>query len=207
MDEIDLHDYMGLLILVSVYRSRGEATASLWDVESGRTIFRATMSLKVFYVYLKLVRFDDRETRAERRVSDKLAVVRKYMLNKPARYGIKSWVAWTPCSHSEGDSKFAFTHDTVLVSYRFHARIADVVGRRHRADNKPAIILAYNSNKGGVDNLDKVVTTYSYRRMTARWPLAVFHNILDVSFDNAFVISRAQPRLAARKAQQEEGFS
>ncbi|XP_027132677.1 piggyBac transposable element-derived protein 4, partial [Larimichthys crocea] len=320
MDEIDLHAYMGLLILAGVYRSRGEATASLWDAESGRAIFRATMSLKVFHVYLKLVRFDDRETRAERRASDKLAAVRKvwdawverlptlynpgphvtvdeqlvpfrgrcsfrqYMPNKPARYGIKSWVAcdarssyaWKmqvytgrkPRGGSEKNqatrvvldvtegltgrsitcdnfftsyelaqrlllennntllgtvrknkpelpdallalrgrrvlsSKFAFTRDTALVSYlakknknvlllsTLHARTADVVGRRQRADNKPAVILDYNSNKGGVDNLDKVVTTYSCRRMTARWPLAVFHNILDVSSYNAFVIWR-----------------
>ncbi|KAE8278080.1 hypothetical protein D5F01_LYC23851 [Larimichthys crocea] len=62
MDEIDLHAYMGLLILAGVYRSRGEAPASLWDAESGRAIFRATMSLKVFHIYSKLVRFDDRKT-------------------------------------------------------------------------------------------------------------------------------------------------
>ena len=36
MDEIDLRAYIGLLILAGVYRSRGEATCSLWDTESGR---------------------------------------------------------------------------------------------------------------------------------------------------------------------------
>ncbi|KAJ8005413.1 hypothetical protein DPEC_G00146400 [Dallia pectoralis] len=40
-------------------------------------------------------------------------------------------------------------------------------------------ILDFNRNKGGMDNLDKVIGTYSCRRMTVRWPLAVFHNILD----------------------------
>lgn len=43
MDETDLQAYLGLLILAGVYRSRGEAEASLWDAESGRPIFRATM--------------------------------------------------------------------------------------------------------------------------------------------------------------------
>lgn len=38
-----------------------------------------------------------------------------------------------------------------------------------------------------MENLDKAIVTYSCRRMTARWPLAVFHNILDVSSYNAFV--------------------
>ena len=51
MDEIDLHVYIGLLILAGVYRSRGEATCSLWDAESGRVIFPcrdATESLSHF---------------------------------------------------------------------------------------------------------------------------------------------------------------
>lgn len=39
MDETDLHAYSGLLILAGVYRSGGQATASLWDAESGRPIF------------------------------------------------------------------------------------------------------------------------------------------------------------------------
>ncbi|KAG1926702.1 hypothetical protein F2P79_024698 [Pimephales promelas] len=39
---------MGLLILASVYRSRGESTRCLWDDRSGHAIFRATMSLSRF---------------------------------------------------------------------------------------------------------------------------------------------------------------
>ncbi|MBN3297152.1 SMYD5 protein, partial [Amia calva] len=50
-----------------------------------------------------------------------------------------------------------------------------------REDRKPAIILGYNHNIRGVDNLDKVIGTYSSRRMTARWPLVIFRNIIDVS--------------------------
>ncbi|KAJ8384437.1 hypothetical protein AAFF_G00205700 [Aldrovandia affinis] len=50
------------------------------------------------------------------------------------------------------------------------------------------MILDYNATKGGVDNLDKVTGTYSTKRMTARWPLVIFFNIIDVSAYNAFVI-------------------
>ncbi|XP_070988128.1 uncharacterized protein [Oncorhynchus clarkii lewisi] len=57
-----------------------------------------------------------------------------------------------------------------------------------REDRKPAIILDYNHNKGGVDNLDNVFGTYSCRTMTARWLLVIFHNITDVSSYNAFMI-------------------
>ncbi|XP_045548092.1 piggyBac transposable element-derived protein 4-like, partial [Salmo salar] len=99
----------------------------------------------------------------------------------------------------EGDEafslKFAFTPTDTLVSYlpkrnknvvllsTLHktAEISD------REDRKPAIILDYN-NKGGVDNLDKMIGTYSCRKMTAHWLLVIFHNIIDVSSYNAFVI-------------------
>ncbi|KAL7830715.1 hypothetical protein SRHO_G00318420 [Serrasalmus rhombeus] len=93
-------------------------------------------------------------------------------------------------------SKFAFTPTTTLVSYlpKRNKNVA-LLSTLHkmaeisdREDRKPAIILDYNCNKGGVDNLDKVIGTYSYRRMTARWPLVIFYNIIDVSSYNAFVI-------------------
>ncbi|XP_014912949.1 piggyBac transposable element-derived protein 4-like [Poecilia latipinna] len=313
MDEIDLQAYIGLLILAGVYRSRGEAAASLWDAESGRPIFRATMALSLFRIYSKLIQFDDRETRPARRVKDKLAPIREvwdkwverlpylynpgpdvtvdeqlvpfrgccpfrqYIPSKPAKYGIKSWVAsessyawkmqiYTGKSTSgcpeknqgmrvvldvtEGlrghnvtcdnfftsyelgqqllkrkitmigtvrknkpelppallttkerkvfSSKFAFTPTTTLVSY-LPKKNKNVVlmstlhkdgDISNREDRKPNIILDYNHTKGGVDNLDKVIGTYSCRRMTARWPLVIFHNIIDVSSYNAFVIWR-----------------
>lgn len=64
-------------------------------------------------------------------------------------------------------------------------------------DRKPAIILDYNHNKRSVDNLDKVIGTYSRRRMTSRWPLVIFHNIINVSSYNAFVLWTYQPYLDA----------
>ncbi|KAL6456600.1 hypothetical protein MHYP_G00351440 [Metynnis hypsauchen] len=57
-----------------------------------------------------------------------------------------------------------------------------------REDRKPQMVLDYNKTKGEVDNLDKVIATYSCRRMTAHWPLVIFFNIIDVSAYSAFVI-------------------
>lgn len=57
-----------------------------------------------------------------------------------------------------------------------------------QGERKPAIILDYNFNKGGMDNLDKVIGTYSCRSMTACWPLVIFHTIFNVSSYNAFVL-------------------
>ena len=85
--------------------------------------------------------------------------------------------------HHSGVLHTKENRNVVLLSTR-HAE-ADV---SDRVDKKLVIVLDYNRNKGGVDNLDKVIGTYSYRMMTARWPLVVFHNILNVSSYNIFVI-------------------
>src|SRR6218665_1982241 len=55
-------------------------------------------------------------------------------------------------------------------------------------DHKPAIILHYNSKKGGVDNMDKLAATYSCKRKSSRWPLSLFFNIVDVSCIAALII-------------------
>ena len=36
---------------------------------------------------------------------------------------------------------------------------------------KPDVILCYNETKSGVDIVDKMVKTYSTKRMSRRWPL------------------------------------
>ncbi|XP_046872053.1 piggyBac transposable element-derived protein 4-like, partial [Hypomesus transpacificus] len=334
MDASDLRAYIGLLILAGVYKSRGEAAASLWDAQSGRAIFRATMQLKVFYTYSTSIRFDDRGTRAARRATDKLAAIREvwdmwverlprlydpgpevtvdeqlvafrgrcpfrqYMPSKPAKYGIKSWVTCDAKSsyatkmqvytgkssdgapeRSQGmcvvldmtdglkdrnvtcdnfftsydlgrelmatrnmtmvgtvrknrselpselltttnrrrvlSSLFAFTPTTTLVSYLAKKnKNVLLMSTRHtndeisdRNDGKPTIVLDYNRNKGGVDNLDKVIAAYSCKRKTARWPLVIFSNIVDVSSYNAFVIWReVNPNWMPRKRNKRRFF-
>ena len=63
-DVTHLQAYIGLLILAGVYKSKGEATASLWAADTGRAIFPATMSLCKFHVFSRVIRFDDRENKA-----------------------------------------------------------------------------------------------------------------------------------------------
>ncbi|XP_062864594.1 piggyBac transposable element-derived protein 4-like [Trichomycterus rosablanca] len=236
------------------------------------------MSLEMFHMISRVIRFDNRDTRAGRRERDKLAAIRdvwdkwveilpllynpgphvtvderlvpfrgrcpfrQYMPNKPAKYGIKIWAACDAKSSyawnlqvytgkspggapeknqgmcvvlemTEGlqelaseilkmqgrplhSSKFVFTEKTTLVSYcpKRNKNVL-VMSTMHkdaslstREDMKPQMILDYNSTKGGVDNLDKVIATYSCQRKTARWPLVVFYNIVDVSAYNAYVL-------------------
>ncbi|XP_055918701.1 uncharacterized protein LOC129950807 [Eupeodes corollae] len=47
------------------------------------------------------------------------------------------------------------------------------------ATQKPEVIIDYNSTKGGVDTLDRMVTVYTCKRKTNRWPVTVFYNLLD----------------------------
>ncbi|XP_039633663.1 piggyBac transposable element-derived protein 4-like [Perca fluviatilis] len=313
MDHMDLQAYVGMLILAGVYRSSKEATSSLWHAESGRAIFRATMTLKMFHKISRVIRFDDKDTRDNRSARDKLAPIRnvwdkwvsllplmydpgadvtvderlvpfrgrcpfkQYIPSKPGKYGIKIWAAcdarssyaWNmqvytgksagalsekhqgmrvvldmtkglqgktiTCdnfftSHALGlqllkrklymvgtvrankpelppalvsktnrarfSSKFAFTETHALVSYRpKKQRNVLLMSTLHRDaavssrdDKRPKIIEDYNRNKGGVDNLDKVTSVYTCKRMTTRWPLVVFYNMLDVSAYNSFVL-------------------
>ncbi|CAJ1059672.1 activating transcription factor 7-interacting protein 1 isoform X3, partial [Xyrichtys novacula] len=321
MDVTDLHAYIGLLILAGVYRSRGEAASSLWNDETGRPIFRATMSLGKFHTISAVLRFDDRETRPALRIADKLAAIRdvwdKWVQQLPLMYNpgpdvtvderlvavlfvsicqanlenmassygllvMHAQITLGTCKFTQGSqlvelqrkkqgmrvvlemteglrghnvtcdnfftsrelgqvllkkritmvgtvrrnkpelppaltatrgrevfsSKFAFTQDTTVVSCMpKNSKNVILMSTLHKAaevstreDKKTAIILDYNANKGGVDNLDKVTGTYSCKRKTARWPLILFHNIIDVSTYNAFIIwSELNPSWRASK--------
>ncbi|KAE8278205.1 hypothetical protein D5F01_LYC23722 [Larimichthys crocea] len=106
-------------------------------------------------------------------------------------------------------SLFAFTTNHTLVSYiPRRGKNVLLLSTKHRdphvsddAKRKPTIIQDYNRCKGGVDNLDKVVGTYSCRRRTNRWPLALFHNLIDVSLYNAFVLwTSIEPSWEQQKA-------
>ncbi len=76
VDATELQAFIGLLLLAGVYRSRKESTDSLWDDQTGRTIFRATMSGKRFVELNAALRFDDKRTRPARCRNDKLAAIR-----------------------------------------------------------------------------------------------------------------------------------
>ncbi|XP_050512449.1 piggyBac transposable element-derived protein 4-like [Diabrotica virgifera virgifera] len=77
LDKIVFQAYLGLLLLAGVFKSHGESTKSLWNEETGRSIFRATMSLEVFTKISQVIRFDNKATRQDRRRCDKLAAIRE----------------------------------------------------------------------------------------------------------------------------------
>ena len=93
-------------------------------------------------------------------------------------------------------SKFVLTADTSLVCYvPKKGKNVVLMSTLHRDEiicdqehQKPETIMDYNATEGGMDNLDKLVTGYSCKRRTLRWPFVIFFNILDISAYNAFVI-------------------
>ena len=309
----ELYTYIGVVLLAGVYRSNKEPIIHLWNKTSGRSVFPNSMSRNRFTDITRCLRFDDRETRAERRERDKLAPIRQvtdiiqrrcvanfrpsqnlcvdeqlvlyrgrcgfkvYMPSKPGKYGIKIWICadvdssyccnfdvytgqmgrgpeigqgervvlqltepYTgsgrnvtadhffsplhlaralltrrmtyvgtlrknkpflpaefrgPAGMPRHASIFGFQRDVTIVKYIPKARrsVALISTMHYDAavseqdHQKPEIILSYNKCKGGVDNLDKMLRTYTCIRKTKRWPLALFGNLLDIAAYNAFV--------------------
>lgn len=106
IDSTELFAFIGLLLLAGVFRSNNESTESLWESKNGRPIFAATMSLKTFKKFSRVIRFDNRETRSERRLLDKFAPIRE-LWNK--------WVDILPKLYNPSQSVAV---DEQLVAFR-----------------------------------------------------------------------------------------
>ncbi|XP_049906487.1 piggyBac transposable element-derived protein 4-like [Epinephelus moara] len=97
---------------------------------------------------------------------------------------------------------FAFRKKATLVSYIGMPRKNIILlSTKHRKpevtsgkSRKPQMVVDYNRWKKGVDVLNQLVATYSCRQRTRRWPMALFHHIIDVSAVNASILwTAAQP--------------
>lgn len=71
----ELRAYIGLLILAGMYRSRHEATSSLWGVKTGRPMFADTMAHRRFMAINRTLRFDDKLIRPQRHHANKLSPI------------------------------------------------------------------------------------------------------------------------------------
>ena len=91
---------------------------------------------------------------------------------------------------------YGFQEDATIISYcPKKSKVVTLLSTMHNdrgseagAENKPEIIRYYNSTKGGVDTLDQMVRCYSKKRMTRRWPMVVFFNMIDISALNAIIV-------------------
>ena len=93
-------------------------------------------------------------------------------------------------------SEFAFRPNMMLVSYvAKEKRVVNLITTVHNTtavvednNNKPEPVIRYNKTKGGVDLMDQKVTSYTSTRVTRRWPMAMFYNIVDIAALNAEIV-------------------
>lgn len=95
IDMIELKAFLGLLILSSIFKSNHEDIRSIFATDgSGRDIFRCVMNANRFAIILACLRFDDAETRNERKKDDPLAAISEifnvFINNCQSRYRIGS---------------------------------------------------------------------------------------------------------------------
>lgn len=98
-------------------------------------------------------------------------------------------------SREKHSSEFGFSGNMTMVSYvPKKGKVVVLLSTMHddRAvdDNsvkkKPEVIQYYNKTKSGVDTMDQMVRTYTCKRRTRRWPMVLWHNVLDVATLNAY---------------------
>ena len=75
-DDVEIRAFIGLLLLLGVWKSNHENLMEIWANDTGRAIFRATMTLHRFQELLSYTRFDDQNSREIRLEADKLAPIR-----------------------------------------------------------------------------------------------------------------------------------
>jgi len=72
----EIWSVIGLIVLRGVYGAYRESVKELWNTQTGRVVFPATMSRARFETLLRLLRFDDRATRRNRQSADSFAPIR-----------------------------------------------------------------------------------------------------------------------------------
>lgn len=99
--------FLGVLILIGVYKSKNEDVALLWSRDDGRPLFNKIMTRQRFQQILKVLRFDDAASRHQQRTAtDKL---------QPIKECFEMWNAFLRDAYIPGES---MTVDEQLVTFR-----------------------------------------------------------------------------------------
>ena len=88
------------------------------------------------------------------------------------------------------ESSFVFQEKLTLVNYQSKSDKNVVVMSSMHHDKgidplaykrKPDIVRFYNATKGAVDAMDKMAHAFAAKRITKRWPMVLFFNVIDLS--------------------------
>ncbi|KAJ8956854.1 hypothetical protein NQ318_014269 [Aromia moschata] len=77
IDKIELNAYLGVCFYYAYYKENKSPVKEMWDEVFGRGVYRSIIPEKRFEFLTRVLRFDDKSTRNERRVTDKLAPIRE----------------------------------------------------------------------------------------------------------------------------------
>jgi Transposase IS4 len=77
LDQNEFRKFIGLLILIGVYKSKNEEISQLWSNKDGRKNFNDIKSRTRFQRILRVIRFDNAGARREKRSTDKLQPIRE----------------------------------------------------------------------------------------------------------------------------------
>lgn len=106
---------------------------------------------------------------------------------------------FTTNSRPQYSTLFGFRDGETLLSYKPKKRkhvllltsvkevLKDLISPLD-SKQKPEAILLYNKTKGGVDTVDKLISSYSVNRGSSRWPVVIGSTILNIAAINANVI-------------------
>ena len=72
----EMFSYLGVLILIGVYRSTNEPISELWNRERGRPIISVSMARDRLQQISRVLRFDDASSRRQRNTADKLTPIK-----------------------------------------------------------------------------------------------------------------------------------
>ncbi|KAJ4447932.1 hypothetical protein ANN_09941 [Periplaneta americana] len=177
---------------------------NLWGKVLGKNIYRATMSRIRFGELLSLIRFDDMQTRTERRKQDKFCPIRE-VFYKTDELFVKYYI---PSAHLTIDEMLSLfrgrypktgkapvtlvsyitrlkpTKNLLLLSTQHNDRKVDESTEKKKTD----VNLYYNETKGGIDSIDQMTRHHSVKRGTRRWPLSIFFILIDIACLNGGTI-------------------
>lgn len=96
LDVIELKAFIGLCLARGVTKGRNEPVSSFWSEETGRAMFKETMTRNRFQSIMRFLRFDDKNNRRQRRQQDRFSLIRivwdRFMSNCSKSYRSHSCV-------------------------------------------------------------------------------------------------------------------
>ncbi|XP_053964402.1 piggyBac transposable element-derived protein 4-like [Anastrepha ludens] len=98
----ELKAFIGLLYLAGQFKANKLNLKDLWISDgSGVEIFRTTMTLKRFQFIQNCLRFDDKNTRSERKATDNLAAIRSFF----EKFVANCQIVYTPSEYTTIDEQ------------------------------------------------------------------------------------------------------